>query len=53
MYRVIVPFIDAVTGKQYKPGDKYEGKKERLAELASDKNAAGVPLIEEVKKPAK
>lgn len=60
MYKVITAFYDVKDGNHlYNVGDKYPRKgakpsKTRLAELASDKNAAGVPLIEEVeKKPAK
>jgi hypothetical protein len=59
MFKVITAFYDAQDGHLYNVGDTYprEGAKPtktRLAELASEKNAAGVPLIEEVKeKPAK
>ena len=60
MFTVITDFYDVKDGNHlYNVGDKYPRKgakptKARLAELASDKNAAGVPLIKEVeKKPAK
>ena len=60
MYKVILAFYDLNDGNHlYNVGDDYPRKgvkptKTRLAELASEKNAAGVPLIEEVKeKPAK
>lgn len=60
MFTVITAFYDVKDGNHlYNVGDKYPRKgakptKARLAELASDKNAAGVPLIKEVeKKPAK
>lgn len=60
MYKVILAFYDLKDGNHlYNIGDKYPRKgvkptKTRLAELASEKNAAGVPLIKEVKeKPAK
>lgn len=60
MYKVITAFVDAKDGGHlYNVGDDYPRKgvkptKTRLAELASEKNAAGVPLIKEVKeKPAK
>lgn len=59
MYTVIKEFIDLKDSNyHYHVGDKYPRKgkatKARTAELASNKNAAGVPLIKEVKeKPAK
>lgn len=60
MFTVITDFYDVKDGNHlYNVGDTYPRKgakptKARLAELASDKNAAGVPLIKEVKeKPAK
>lgn len=61
MYKVVTAFADAKDAFYlYNVGDDFPRKgtkatKARLAELASDKNAAGVPLIVEVKekKPAK
>lgn len=52
MYKVIKFFVDLQDNNQpYNIGDTYPRKglnvsEERLAELASDKNKQGVPLIE-------
>ena len=54
MYRVIKPFRDLKDNNRlYSVGDTFpndgvEVDAERIAELASDKNRLGVPLIEEV-----
>ena len=53
MYRVIKPFRDLKTNIIYAVGDTFphngvEVGAERIAELASDKNRLGVPLIEEI-----
>lgn len=54
MYRVIKTFIDLQDNNYvYYVGDTFphngvEVDAERIAELASDKNRLGVPLIEEV-----
>lgn len=53
MYRVIKPFRDLKTNIIYAVGDTFpyngvEVDAERVAELASDKNRLGIPLIEEV-----
>lgn len=54
MYRVIKYFTDLEDNRYaYHVGDPFphegmEVSKERLAELSSDKNKRGVPLIEEV-----
>lgn len=54
MYRVIKPFRDLKDNNHvYSVGDTFphdgvEVDDERIAELASDKNLQGVPLIEEV-----
>ena len=54
MYRVIEPFTDLQDNNYvYYVGDTFprngvEAGAERVAELASDKNLQGVPLIEEV-----
>lgn len=60
MYRVIKKFRDTQDGLHvYSVGDTFphngvEVDAERIAELASDKNRLGVPLIEEIpKKPKK
>lgn len=58
MYVVLVGFYDSKDNMHlYNAGDTYPRKgakldKKRAEELASDKNAAGVPLIKE-KAPAK
>lgn len=52
MYKVVKFFVDLQDNNQpYNIGDTYPRKglkvsEERLAELASDKNKQGVPLIE-------
>ena len=53
MYRVIKPFRDLKTNIIYAVGDTFphngvEVDAERIAELSSDKNLQGVPLIEEI-----
>ena len=53
MYRVIKAFTDLKASHVYSVGDTFphngvEVDAERVAELASDKNLQGVPLIEEV-----
>lgn len=63
MYKVVKRFADLKdNSKIYEVGDTYPRKnlkpsEERIAELASDKNKQGTPLIKEVKpttkKPAK
>ena len=55
MYKVIKKFRDMQDGfHAYSVGDTFphdgvEVDAERIAELASDKNRLGVPLIEEIK----
>ncbi len=54
MYRVIKAFTDLRHHHAYSVWDTFphngvEVDAERIAELASDKNRLGVPLIEEVK----
>ena len=53
MYRVVKRFYDLKANHAYSVGDTFphdgvEVDAERVAELASDKNLQGVPLIEEV-----
>lgn len=53
MYRVIKAFTDLKASHVYYVGDTFphngvDADAERIAELASDKNRMGVPLIEEV-----
>ena len=53
MYRVIKAFTDLKASHVYYVGDIFphnggEVDAERIAELASDKNRLGVPLIEEI-----
>ena len=53
MYRVIKAFTDLQASHVYSVGDTFphngvEVDAERIAELASDKNRLGVPLIEEI-----
>ena len=53
MYRVIKAFTDLKASHVYCVGDTFphngvEVDAERIAELASDKNRLGVPLIEEI-----
>ena len=49
MYKVIVAFRDLQDKKRYAVGDIYTGN--RAKELASNKNKAKMPLIEEVPEP--
>lgn len=54
MYRVVRPFFDLQDkNHEYAPGDTFpraemEVSAERIAELASDKNRRGVPVIEKI-----
>ena len=53
MYRVIKSFTDLKASHVYSVGDTFphngvEVEAERIAELSSDKNRLGVPLIEEI-----
>ena len=53
MYRVIKQFYDLKANHAYSVGDTFphngvEVDAERVAELSSDKNLQGVPLIEEI-----
>lgn len=53
MYRVIKAFTDLRKHHAYSVGDTFphngaDVDVERIAELASDKNRLGVPLIEEI-----
>ena len=53
MYRVVKRFYDLKANHAYSVGDTFpqngvDVDAERIAELASDKNGIGVPLIEEV-----
>ena len=53
MYRVIKAFTDLKARHVYHVGDTFphndvDVEAERIAELSSDKNRLGVPLIEEV-----
>ena len=53
MYRVIKAFTDLQASHVYSVGDTFpyngvEVDAERAAELASDKNRMGAPLIEEI-----
>lgn len=53
MYRVIKAFTDLQASHVYYVGDTFphngvEVEAERIAELSSDKNRLGVPLIEEI-----
>ena len=53
MYRVIKAFTDLKASHVYYVGDTFphndvEVEAERIAELASDKNRLGVPLIEAI-----
>ena len=53
MYKVIKRFYDLKANRAYSVGENFphngvEGDAERIAELASDKNRLGVPLIEEI-----
>ena len=58
MYRVIKAFTDLRASHVYAVGDTFphngvEVDAERIAELASDKNRLGVPLIEEIEEKPK
>ena len=59
MYRVIHKFYDLKDNNHtYSVGDTFphdgvEVEAERVAELASDKNRLGIPLIEEIKEKPK
>ena len=53
MYRVIKAFTDLRNHHAYSVGDTFPhngvvADAERIAELASDKNRLGIPLIEEI-----
>ena len=53
MYKAVKAFRDLKTNLVYAVGDTFprngvEVDAERIAELASDKNRLGVPLIEEI-----
>ena len=53
MYKAVKAFRDLKTNLVYAVGDNFphngvEVDAERIAELASDKNRLGVPLIEEI-----
>ena len=53
MYRVVKRFYDLKANHAYSVGDTFphdgvEAGAERVAELSSDKNLQGVPLIEEI-----
>ena len=53
MYKAVKSFRDLKTNLVYAVGDTFphngvEVDAERIAELASDKNLLGVPLIEEI-----
>lgn len=53
MYRVVKRFYDLKANHAYSVGDTFPHNgvgidAERIAELSSDKNRLGVPLIEEV-----
>ena len=53
MYKAVKAFRDLKTNLVYAVGDTFphngvEVGAERLAELASDKNRLGVPLVEEI-----
>lgn len=53
MYKVIKRFYDLKANHAYSVGDTFphngvEVGAERIAELSSDKNRRGIPLIEEV-----
>ena len=58
MYRVIKAFTDLKASHVYYVGDTFphngvEVDAERIAELSSDKNLQGVPLIEEIEEKTK
>ena len=53
MYRVVKRFYDLKSSHAYSVGDSFphdgvDVDAERIAELSSDKNLQGVPLIEEI-----
>ena len=53
MYKTVKAFRDLKTNLVYAVGDTFphngvDADAERIAELASDKNRLGVPLIEEI-----
>ena len=53
MYRVVKRFYDLKANHAYSVGDSFphdgvDVDAERIAELSSDKNRLGVPLIEEI-----
>lgn len=53
MYRVVKRFYDLKASHSYSEGDTFphngaDVDAERIAELASDKNRLGTPLIEEI-----
>ena len=58
MYRVVNRFYDLKANHAYSVGDTFpyngvEVDAERVAELESDKNRLGVPLIEEIEEKPK
>lgn len=58
MYQVIRAFTDLKASHVYSVGDTFphngvEVDAERIAELASDRNKLGVPLIEEIEEKPK
>ncbi len=58
MYRVVKRFYDLKANHAYSVGDTFphdgvDVDAERIAELASDKNRLGVPLIEEIEEKPK
>ena len=58
MYKAVKAFRDLKTNLVYAVGDTFprngvEVDAERIAELASDKNRLGVPLIEEIAEKSK
>ena len=58
MYKAVKVFRDLKTNLVYAVGDTFphngvEVDAERIAELASDKNRLGIPLIEEIAKKPK
>lgn len=51
-YKAIRSFTDVTSdGKHYKKGDEFTGTKERLKELSTKDNKAGVPVIKGTPKP--
>ena len=58
MYKVVKRFYDLKANHAYSVGDTFphdgvEVGSERIAELVSDKNRLGVPLIEEIEEKPK